>query len=68
VSRAWSCAVATGDGVLLDHPCFVGEPDLYRVETEALVPRDARQFDGEVFRVYDPNKGSNRTYCGASLI
>jgi hypothetical protein len=40
---------APGDVVLLANPGFVGEPDLYRVETEALVPRDARQRGGEVF-------------------
>lgn len=40
---------APGDAVLLADAGFVGEPDLYRVETEALVPRDARQRGGKVF-------------------
>lgn len=40
---------AAGDAVLLADPGLVGEPDLYRVEAEVLLPRDARQRGGEVF-------------------
>jgi hypothetical protein len=36
-----------GDAVLLADPGFVGEPDLYRVEAEALLARDACQRGGE---------------------
>lgn len=40
---------AAGDAVLLADPGLVGEPDLYRVEAEALLARDACQRGGEVF-------------------
>ena len=40
---------AAGDAVLLADTGLVGEPDLYAVETEALLARDARQRGGEVF-------------------
>ena len=40
---------AAGDAVLLADPGFVGEPDLYRVEAEVLLARDACQRGGEVF-------------------
>jgi len=40
---------AAGDAVLLADTGFVGEPDLYRLEAEALLARDARQRGGEVF-------------------
>jgi hypothetical protein len=40
---------AAGDAVLLADAGFVGEPDLYRVEADALLVRDACQRGGEVF-------------------
>ena len=40
---------AAGDAVLLADAGFIGEPDLYRVEAEALVARDACQRGGKVF-------------------
>ena len=40
---------AAGDAVLLPDAGFVGEPDLYLVEAEALLARDACQRGGEVF-------------------
>ena len=40
---------SAGDTVLLAHSGFVGEPDLYRIEAEALLARDTRQRGGEVF-------------------
>lgn len=40
---------SAGDAVLLAHPGFIGEPDLYRVDAEVLLVRDARQRGGEVF-------------------
>jgi hypothetical protein len=40
---------AAGDAVLLADAGFVGEPDLYRVEAEAPLARDACQRGGEVF-------------------
>ena len=38
-----------GDAVLLADAGFVGEPDLYRVEADALLARDACQRGGKVF-------------------
>ena len=40
---------AAGDAVLLADASLVGEPDLYRIETKALLARDACQRGGEVF-------------------
>ena len=40
---------AAGDAVLLTDAGFVGEPDLYRVDAEALLARNACQRGGEVF-------------------
>jgi hypothetical protein len=40
---------AAGDAVLLADASFVLEPDLYRVEADALIARDARQRGREVF-------------------
>jgi hypothetical protein len=38
-----------GDAVLLADAGFVGEPNLYRVEADALLARDACQRGGKVF-------------------
>jgi hypothetical protein len=46
---------AAGDAVLLADPGFVGEPDLYRVEAEALLARDACQRGGEVYGMARPS-------------
>jgi len=40
---------APGDAVLLAYPGLVLKPNLYGIEAEALVGRDARQRRGEVF-------------------
>ena len=40
---------AASDLVLLAYTSFIGEPDFYLVEAEALLARDACQRGGEVF-------------------
>jgi hypothetical protein len=40
---------ASGDAVLLADPGLAPEPDLYRIEADALLARDARQLGGEAF-------------------
>jgi hypothetical protein len=50
--RRWAGAApcpSAGDAVLLADAGLVGEPDLYRVEVEVLVARDACQRGGEFF-------------------
>lgn len=45
---------SAGDAILLAHPGLVGEPDFYRVETDALLARDARQRGREFYGMARP--------------